>query len=727
MTSESDKNKLFLKLEEELRSGRATHRPVLTSSDRLTHVKTRACKSAGNSPITSPVISRKVLKNNKTAPAPNKRQLRTTPRHKPEHTLNNSKVAADNLDDTLIVNVTDTSEDTNLNSKKKCPCALSDKLSTYVVCVKCGQEWHNRCCNLDGIPQSAIKKLINWYCPHCYAPPYIAEQPVIPSSANLDIQYVTKPKNQGENIESLSKKISSLDAKVDQLYNVACAHDVDVCSQIAGLEKKIAEVSNISLQQLNITHALDDDICRQVSEVTKKQTAHDNKLHILQNNTELILQSKNCVPPLPSHLIQRQNEADLNPTRSVSPAMTVSAHHTKPTCEPYIRYEKDAVNNELHQSLTKLFNDHDAEFKPIGGCRDTLYFGEYNYRYTGGEHAARDAPVVIGNLIEHLRPFYSDPNAEMNSCLITRYKNGADCIPPHRDDEPFINPTSEIVTVSFGVKRVMKFTDNGNQDIRRLELDDGSVLISSRYCQDFWKHEIEKDESVSKTRYSITLRHMSPVYLNSTALIGDSNTKYLQFGVERGQFGVTMPGKKIEANHIEDVPDPSEIGPYRNVIIHTGINNIKIRNRLSNQTLVNHLEYKCKKIIETYPRCKIYLSLLLPTRLDSLNYRVREFNHLLLDLSHGYRNIFTIDHSIVGNNNGCLDNKFGRFIKETGEPLLTDTLHLGRFGIRKFANTLKTAVKGINRKPKPNYTSNASYRDAARRPVSRDIIEFNDV
>ncbi len=51
------------------------------------------------------------------------------------------------------------------SSKDKCPCKASDQDSTYVICVKCKQGWHNRCCNLNGLTQAAIKKLDEWQCP----------------------------------------------------------------------------------------------------------------------------------------------------------------------------------------------------------------------------------------------------------------------------------------------------------------------------------------------------------------------------------------------------------------------------------------------------------------------------------------------------------------------------------------------------------------------------------
>ena len=94
----------------------------------------------------------------------------------------------------------------------------------------------------------------------------------------------------------------------------------------------------------------------------------------------------------------------------------------------------------------------------------------------------------------------------------------------------------------------------------------------------------------------------------------------MRFGEGRGKFSVWLPGKRMEAFCIEDVPDPVEIGRYRNIVLHVGGNNIKRRDRRSNLSLANELDYKCKEILELYSRSRIYLSLLLPTKLESQNY-----------------------------------------------------------------------------------------------------------
>lgn len=365
-----------------------------------------------------------------------------------------------------------------------------------------------------------------------------------------------------------------------------------------------------------------------------------------------------------------------------------------PQIDPYVRYEDNAFTTTVQDTLHQFVADNSTKFTSVGNCRDTLYFGEYGYKYSGGQHDVQAMPTVLEDLLQLIKPHLTDKDAKLNSCLVSRYKTGSDFIPPHRDDEPVINPESEIVTVSIGVDRVMKFTDNTGADIRSLTLKNASVLITNRRAQDFWLHEIEKSDAITDERVSFTFRHIAPHFLKSSVIIGDSNTRFLSFGEGKGNFGAWMPGKRVEAIHVENIPQPETIGPYRNIIIHTGINNIKHRNRRSNCSLAMELENKCKNILNVYPRSRIYLCLLLPTKLDSLNYRVKEFNNILFEISHTHRNISVIDYNaaLYCDRNGLLKAELGRHDKETGRPLDSDVLHLGKKGLRLLAKGIKSSV-----------------------------------
>ena len=111
------------------------------------------------------------------------------------------------------------------------------------------------------------------------------------------------------------------------------------------------------------------------------------------------------------------------------------------------------------------------------------------------------------------------------------------------------------------------------------------------------------------------------------------------------------------------------------------------------------MEKKCKNILEVYPRSRIYLSLLLPTKLDTLNYRIKELNSMLIEFSHSYRNINIIDHprSTLCDRTGCLKSELGRYDRNTGFPLDSDSLHLGKNGYRMFAKNIKEGIFGKRR------------------------------
>ena len=364
--------------------------------------------------------------------------------------------------------------------------------------------------------------------------------------------------------------------------------------------------------------------------------------------------------------------------------------------KPFTQYKDNAITPELKASLVNLVQIKENDFKTVGtdGSRDVLYFGEYSYRYTGGEHESKEMPKELDDLISHIRSQLPNPDMRINSCLISRYKTGVNHIPAHRDNEPVINPESDIVTISVGSERNMSFTDNSGSSKIDQKLSDGSMLVTSRHAQDFWLHEIKKDES-AEVRYSFTLQDVSPHFINSTIILGDSNTRLIKFGTGKGTLGTWMPGKHIKVGHIEAIPEAVDIGPYRNVVIHTGVNSINNpRYRKSNLALIKILESKIKNINNIYPRTKIFISLLLPSRSVPLNHRIRDFNSMILDMTCRFNTVSVVEHSIFGS---LLSNEHGRWMPcgdAEGDyvPKLNDLLHLGKNGLRLFAMSIKNAV-----------------------------------
>ena len=215
---------------------------------------------------------------------------------------------------------------------------------------------------------------------------------------------------------------------------------------------------------------------------------------------------------------------------------TISPHArpNQPPCDPYIRYVANVVSDTMNQSVKAFVSEHQSEFVNIGGRRETLYYGEFGYRYNGGKDDAKAMPAPIMDLLNAVRAQCSHPNACLNSCLITLYKSGTDHIPPHKDDEPVFDHQSEVVTISIGAQRDMEFSDNSGVNYQTLSLENIRVLVSSRFAQDFWVHGIKKYDDHCEERISFTFRNISPHFLNSTVIVGDSNTRLLQLGDGKG-------------------------------------------------------------------------------------------------------------------------------------------------------------------------------------------------
>jgi alkylated DNA repair dioxygenase AlkB len=446
------------------------------------------------------------------------------------------------------------------------------------------------------------------------------------------------------------------------------------------------------------------DVQKRLEDFNENMMANQTKFDQMVGTLEQLVTSTNRSPKRPpsAHTNRSPTRTPGSSTLPNTTAATPGSHTAKAPPEPYVKHVDDGVNEDIQNTLRDFLELNKDKLSPEGSAhtRDTLYFGEYRYRYTGGEHdsTGKDLPVPLAKLLDHVRPHLSDPSAVINSCLINRYKDGSDCISAHRDDEPTIDPESEIVTVSIGASRVMKFTSNDGSS-RDLTLTNGSVLITSRKAQDFWLHAIEPTEEECGERFSFTFRNISKYYLNSTCIVGDSNTRLLNFGTGQGSFGKWMPGKRIEAFHIGEIPEPEDIGPYRNIVLHTGVNDIKHRSRKSSQRLGDELYYKCKRIMEVYPRCKIYLSLLLPTKLSSLNYRVKELNNIMQEMSHSHKNVYVLDNDISQycDKSGVLMSVLGRHDKATGRPLDHDALHLGKQGLRLLARAIRSNIVRFNK------------------------------
>ena len=710
------------------------NRKLQRKSD-LFNTASQGSKSAGSTPISSPVLSRKV----------NSRLHRNTELESSDGDfidVENNEPAS--ITSTLI---------------SKCPCLQESKVLT-IVCVSCKQNFHSNCVNLGSPTPAALKRLsISWKCPDCFIFPYTRrlkeeEKSVALTEFFSNISKISKCneelKDSATTIEFFNEHIRHLILREDSFNEHSKKTErlvtgiEDISEDIAAIKGVLTKVkesgSALETTSNSLKQEIDDlkDSLKNIPMTEQPPTNSSSFDHVDNLMTEIKAQLEKINDHVcPSASAQNFDGGELPNNSSIimtpnttSPHFAAPQISSDPACDPYLSYQEDIVPVDLKNKLIKLLEDSSADFSSVGGSRDVVYFGEHGYWYTGAYHPAKETPLEIQDLLDSVRPCLPNSKSWLNSCLVTRYTGNSSHIPQHCDNEVLIDPESVIVTVSLGQERTIKFTHKSSE--KSLELKDGSVYVMSRVSQEIWNHGIEplsneedekESDDKSAVRYSFTFRHIAPYYKNSTALIGDSNTKYVKFGKDVGTLGKWVPGKRMWAAKIDDIPAPKDIGPYRNIVIHTGINDIRDDfNRPSNRTLISKLKKKCSEIQQYYPNSKVHISLLLPTKSQFVNSRIGEFNSLIVDMVYNRKNMFIIDNSTLGSVNGCMPSKYGRFSRD-GTPLVNDVVHLGREGLKVFCINLKRCIvqRGGSQSTERFNGGNGDYRSALGRGSRGDI------
>lgn len=99
---------------------------------------------------------------------------------------------------------------------------------------------------------------------------------------------------------------------------------------------------------------------------------------------------------------------------------------------------------------------------------------------------------------------------EFNSVLLNWYRDGADSLNWHADDEPELGPRPTIASLSFGESRDFLFR---RRDSKRTEvsikLDHGSLVVMKGDTQQNWVHSVPKRKTVRRSRFNLTFRYIA--------------------------------------------------------------------------------------------------------------------------------------------------------------------------------------------------------------------------
>lgn len=131
-----------------------------------------------------------------------------------------------------------------------------------------------------------------------------------------------------------------------------------------------------------------------------------------------------------------------------------------------------------------------------------------SYRYSGLQQAIHPWTAEL----ETLRQLLQDQlGVRFNSLLLNRYRDGADRMGWHADDEPELDDQAPIVSISLGVARDLRFRPRrGSEAPFAINLADGDLLVMDPPSQRHWQHALPPRARVISERINLTFRVIRP-------------------------------------------------------------------------------------------------------------------------------------------------------------------------------------------------------------------------
>jgi len=131
---------------------------------------------------------------------------------------------------------------------------------------------------------------------------------------------------------------------------------------------------------------------------------------------------------------------------------------------------------------------------------------EARYRYSGGDYQPEPWTPTLSALRSGIESALA---ARFNSVLCNRYRDGADAMGWHSDDEPELGARPVIASLSLGVTRSMKFRPRRGFPEGRageLPLAHGDLLVMAGDTQRHYQHCIARSRRVTGERINLTFR-----------------------------------------------------------------------------------------------------------------------------------------------------------------------------------------------------------------------------
>ena len=171
----------------------------------------------------------------------------------------------------------------------------------------------------------------------------------------------------------------------------------------------------------------------------------------------------------------------------------------------------DQADLLLEQLLAELPWRHDeltvygkAHLMPRLHC----YQSEQNLQYQYSSLTLQSQPYH-GKVLQLKRYLEAATGLSFNAVLINLYRDGADKMGWHSDDERELGNNPTIASISLGAQRCFKLRHKQKQATEiSLELPHGSLLLMAGALQQHWQHSLPARKKVTKPRINLTFRNL---------------------------------------------------------------------------------------------------------------------------------------------------------------------------------------------------------------------------
>ena len=131
--------------------------------------------------------------------------------------------------------------------------------------------------------------------------------------------------------------------------------------------------------------------------------------------------------------------------------------------------------------------------------------GERPYTYSNQTLEPRLVPRGVAELLALTE---SLSGHRFNHALLNLYRDGADSMGMHSDDEPELGDDPVVASWSFGAERVFLFAEKRGPTRRRVDLPSGSLLLMEGATQRHFRHGLPKSTRVTASRLNVTFRNV---------------------------------------------------------------------------------------------------------------------------------------------------------------------------------------------------------------------------